>query len=958
MSTPVSPADRYAAARRRAAEDGPELSAFRSLYDFEFDDFQVRACRALSGGHGVLLAAPTGSGKTVVGEFAVHLALAEGRKCFYTTPIKALSNQKYADLVRRYSVASVGLLTGDNSINGEAPVVVMTTEVLRNMLYAGSPTLASLGYVVLDEVHYLADRFRGAVWEEVIIHLPESVRLVALSATVSNAEEFGDWLAQVRGGTTVIVDEHRPVPLWQHMLAGGRLYDLFTTDYDVPAKPGTPRADRGPAATSAERTGRPRAMVNPELLRIAQRDQWAATKAPGRPGRGGRRQPRIRITSRPDVISRLDAAGLLPAITFIFSRAGCDAAVRQCLAAGLRLTTPAEAAEITELAERYTADIPREDLPVLGYGEWLLGLQRGIAAHHAGLLPTFKQVVEELFTAGLVRAVFATETLALGINMPARTVVIERLDKWNGETHAHLTPGEYTQLTGRAGRRGIDVEGHAVIRWQPGDDPAAVAGLAGTRTYPLSSSFQPSYNMAVNLVGQVGRERASALLESSFAQFQADRAVAGIARQARLSRKSMGEAAVHCHLGDFAGYMAIRRELSQREGNQAKRQSADRRAEAARSLQRLRRGDIIRVPSGRRAGIAVVLDAFAGGMDEPSPLVLTANRQVKRLSIADFPVPVEAIQRIRIPASFSVRSANHRRDLAATMRNKLAGADLGSYRRNAAGAGRGADDDGADDDGADNGADGGADGGRGAGGEEAEISRLRRRLRQHPCHGCQDREEHARQAEQYLRMQRHAEALEGRVAGRTHVIARTFDQVCGVLAELGYLDGDRVTAEGSRLASLYTELDLLAAECLRRGLWDALTPAELAACVSALTFESRRPEDAAPPRLPGGRVREVLAGLVRVWNELDGIEHDHRLSFLREPDMGFAWHAHAWAQGRQLEAVLATGLTPGDFVRAAKQLIDLLDQVAVAAGPGKLSATARSAIHALRRGVVAYSAVG
>ncbi len=970
MVTPASPADRYAASRRRQAEDGPALAEFRALYDFEFDDFQVRACQALSGGHGVLLAAPTGSGKTVVGEFAVHLALAEGRKCFYTTPIKALSNQKYADLVRRYSAASVGLLTGDHSINGEAPVVVMTTEVLRNMLYAGSPTLASLGYVVLDEVHYLADRFRGAVWEEVIIHLPESVRLVALSATVSNAEEFGDWLAQVRGGTTVIVDEHRPVPLWQHMLAGGRLYDLFTTDYDAHAKSGALRADRGPGAARVDRgagvrgrtagpgrqaapgrpaaaqNGRPRAMVNPELLRIAQRDQWAARKAPSRPGRGGRRQPRIRITSRPDVIGRLDAAGLLPAITFIFSRAGCDAAVQQCLAAGLRLTTPAEAAEITKLAERHTADIPPEDLPVLGYGEWLLGLQRGIAAHHAGLLPTFKQVVEELFTAGLVRAVFATETLALGINMPARTVVIERLDKWNGETHADLTPGEYTQLTGRAGRRGIDVEGHAVVLWQPGDDPATVAGLAGTRTYPLSSSFRPSYNMAVNLVGQVGRERASALLESSFAQFQADRAVVGIARQARRSRKSMDEAAVSCHLGDFAGYMAIRRELSQREGDQSRQRSADRRAEAARSLQQLRRGDIIRVPSGRRAGIAVVLDPFAGGKDEPLPLVLTSNRQVKRLSLTDFPVPVEAIARIRIPASFSARSAKHRRDLAATMRNKLAGVDLGSYRRAAAGA--------------DHGADGGrrAGGGRGAGGEEAEIAALRRRLRQHPCHGCQDREEHARQAEQYLRMQRHAESLEGRVAGRTHVIARTFDQVCGVLTELGYLDGDKVTAEGSRLAGLYTELDLLAAECLRRGLWDALTPAELAACVSALTFESRRTEDAGPPRLPVGRVREVLAGMVRVWNELDGIEHDHRLSFLREPDLGFAWHAHAWAQGRQLESVLATGLTPGDFVRAAKQLIDLLDQVAVTAGPGKLSATARSAIQALRRGVVAYSSVG
>src|SRR6202795_3347811 len=340
----TTPAERYAASRERQSD--PELAAFRALYDFDFDDFQVDACRALGAGSGVLVAAPTGSGKTVIGEYAVHLALAQGRKCFYTTPIKALSNQKYADLVRRYDSQTVGLLTGDNSINGDAPVVVMTTEVLRNMLYTGSAALSGLGYVVLDEVHYLADRSRGAVWEEVIIHLPESVRVVALSATVSNAEEFGEWLDQVRGGTAVIVDERRPVPLWQHVLAGNRLYDLFTDD---------------------EHT-----RVNPELLRVAQRDTWIERKAPARPGRGGRRPRRFPPVYRPDVISRLDAGGLLPAITFIFSRAGCDAAVQQCLAAGLRLTTPDEAAQIEAVASRRTGDIPEEDLTVLGYHDWVL----------------------------------------------------------------------------------------------------------------------------------------------------------------------------------------------------------------------------------------------------------------------------------------------------------------------------------------------------------------------------------------------------------------------------------------------------------------------------------------------------------------------------------------------------------------------------------------------------------
>ena len=990
----TTPADRFAAFRERQRASGgttpltpretdPELASFRALYEFDFDDFQVAACGALGAGSGVLVAAPTGSGKTVIGEYAVHLALAQGRKCFYTTPIKALSNQKYADLVRRYDSRTVGLLTGDNSINGDAPVVVMTTEVLRNMLYTGSATLSGLGYVVLDEVHYLADRSRGAVWEEVIIHLPESVRVVALSATVSNAEEFGEWLDQVRGGTTVIVDEQRPVPLWQHVLAGNRLYDLFVDD---------------------EHT-----RVNPELLRVAQRDTWIERKAPGRPARGGHRPRRFAPAYRPDVISRLDASGLLPAITFIFSRAGCDAAVEQCLVAGLRLTTLEEAEVIQQVAERRTADIPPEDLTVLGYGAWLDGLRRGIAAHHAGMLPAFKEVVEELFAGGLVRAVFATETLALGINMPARTVVIEKLDKWNGETHANLTAGEYTQLTGRAGRRGIDVEGHAVVLWQPGMDPSAVGGLASTRTYPLNSSFRPSYNMAVNLTGWAGRARASTLLESSFAQFQADRGVVGLTRQVRRNRQAASElaAAMTCDKGDFAEYAEMRRSLSEREGDLSRARATSRRAEAARSLSLLRPGDIIRVPGGRRAGLAVVLQpglhparkALPGGARPalpggarggdgngpaghgrpgdarpahhgaangrvgsgqgapefagPGPLVLTEGRQVKRLAVADFPVPAEVLGKIRIPGSFSPRSPQHRKDLAATMRNRLA--DLGGARRPVRAA------------------DWTPEGDL----KTEDIADLRRRLRRHPCHDCPDREDHARYAERYMRLARETEALERRVAGRSHVIARTFDRVCRVLERLDYLAGDIVTPDGQRLGRLYTELDLLAAECLRRGLWDGLSPAELAACVSALSFESRQADDAQPPRLPKGRVPEALSATVRTWGELDQLEKDNELSFLRQPDLGFAWAAYRWAHGARLETVLdeSPDLTPGDFVRSVKQLIDLLDQIAsvpqtppapaadvapgtatTPAAPG-LAATARAAIDAMRRGVVAYSTV-
>ena len=973
MSTPagssapanaLSPAESYARFRGRQAD--PEFTDFRELYDFAFDDFQVAACRALTAGDGVLVAAPTGSGKTVVGEYAVHLALAQGRKCFYTTPIKALSNQKYGDLVRRYGTAKVGLLTGDNSVNGEAPVVVMTTEVLRNMLYAGSATLRDLGYVVLDEVHYLADRARGAVWEEVIIHLAESVRVVALSATVSNAEEFGDWLAQVRGGTQVIVDEHRPVPLWQHMLVGRRLYDLFTDDEQHE--------------------------LNPELVRLAHRDSYSAgvsrSGSRQRNGAGGRRPRRQVPPYRPEIIDRLDAAGLLPAITFIFSRAGCDAAVEQCLAAGLRLTTKDEADAIQAIAERRVADIPEEDLTVLGYHDWLLGLRRGIAAHHAGLLPAFKEVVEELFAAGLVRAVFATETLALGINMPARTVMIERLDKWNGETHAPLTAGEYTQLTGRAGRRGIDVEGHAVVLWQPGLDPGAVAGLAGTRTYPLNSSFRPSYNMAVNLTGQAGRTRAAALLESSFAQFQADRSVVGIARRLRKVQQQAAalEASMTCDRGDFREYIEIRRRLTDLERDASRNRASSRRAEALRSLALLRRGDIIRVPGGRRAGMAVVLDpppaSFADGAREPAaafrpggadgPLVLTSGGQVKQLWSADFPVPAEPVERLAIPKHFSERSPKHRRDLVSAMRSKLAGHD--SDERHGRGRGRrDVPDEGEGQERSDNGGQG-------------DIAELRRKLRRHPCHACPDREDHARYAERYVRLQRDAEELERQISGRSHVIARTFERVCMVLDELGYLDGDTVTPDGRRLARLYSELDLVAAECLRRGSWTGLNPAELAACVSVLTFESRQqPEDAAPARLPKGPVRDVLTDMSRTWVELEHLERRNGLSFLREPDPGFVWAAFRWVRGAKLEDVLESvpGLTPGDFVRAIKQLMDLLDQIAAAAGysvpqsaPGEdgedldtereeadpalrrhrgVAATARAAIAAMRRGVIEYT---
>jgi len=913
----TSPAERYEKARRRA--DEPAFTEFVAQLDFDLDPFQVEACGALERGTGVLVCAPTGAGKTVVGEFAVHLALRQGGKCFYTTPIKALSNQKFHDLVERYGAAKVGLLTGDNAINGDAPVVVMTTEVLRNMLYAGSATLQGLSHVVMDEVHYLADRFRGAVWEEVIIHLPDSVTLVSLSATVSNAEEFADWLVTVRGETSAVVSEHRPVPLWQHMLVGRRMFDLF---HD---------------AEAAQKHD-----VHPELLRYT-REMLRRLDMADDTGRGwskdagrGRRGRRWMGAARPEIVERLDREGLLPAILFIFSRAGCDAAVQQCLQAGLRLTDPQERAQIRAHVEERAKHIPADDLQVLGYWEWLDGLERGLAAHHAGMLPTFKEIVEELFVRGLVKAVFATETLALGINMPARCVVLERLVKYNGEAHVDLTPGEYTQLTGRAGRRGIDVEGHAVVVWAPEVDPRHVAGLASTRTYPLRSSFKPSYNMAVNLVGSVGAAAARELLESSFAQFQADRSVVGMARQVQRNADTMRTYAAEmaCDKGDFDEYFAMRIAIAERERSIARTGAAQRRSAALTSLERLRMGDVIRVPAGRRAGLAVVLDPGVDGFGEPRPIVLTEDRWTGRLSVADFPSPVESLARLRIPKHFNPRSAQERRDLAAALRASDVSGGRPARGRN-----------------------------RSAAADDHELEILRVAMRAHPCHRCPEREEHARWAERRWRLDRDTEALRGKVASRTGSLSRTFDRVCAVLTGRGYLVGNTVTDSGRMLARIWTEADLLVAECLRGDVWAGLAPAELAAAVSVIVYEARRESDDRAS-VPRGPVSTAVDATMDLWQELRADEDDHNLQLTREPDLGFVWPMYRWARGESLTKVLASvhgiegDMPAGDFVRWTRQVLDLLGQVAQASGATQeVRQCARQAMDAITRGVLAYSAM-
>lgn len=876
------------------------LDEFTSRLSFDLDDFQLEGCRVVEKDQGVLVCAPTGAGKTVVGEFAVDLALRRGTKCFYTTPIKALSNQKYHDLCEVHGEEAIGLLTGDVSINPRADVVVMTTEVLRNMIYAESGDLHRLNFVVMDEIHYLADRDRGAVWEEIILSLDESVSVIGLSATVSNSEEFGRWLRTVRGDTEVIVTDRRPVPLDQWMMVGRRVFEMFE-----------PGGDR----------------VNGQLMHYI--------------GRVEESEEKYRPLGRPEVLQVLQGRNMLPAITFIFSRAGCDGALAQCHRSRLILTTKEEAEEIRQIVSAGVEGIPEEDLEVLHFRRWRSALTRGFAAHHAGMLPAFRHIVEELFVKGLLKAVFATETLALGINMPARTVVLERLVKFNGEAHVDLTPGQYTQLTGRAGRRGIDVLGNAVVQWAPAMDPRAVAGLASTRTYPLISTFSPGYNMAINMLKMNGLDESLRLIEKSFAQFQADGSVVDDVRaierdQERLDalesqlEDDFERLGVAGTIDELVDYIETRRRLTEKEREAKKRARTERDKETTAILAKLQIGDVIAVPGKKRPQLAVVITP-ANQTKDPRPWVTTERGWSGRIDAAGISVPPIIVGRMRVPKNVRHRPRkNTRYVLSEFKRQHFERPKKMKVRSRVA-------------------------------------AKYRKAVQEHPVHSWPDRETLVRAAEDYARISREQKRRRRRVDGATDTLARTFERILALLTEMDYVEIEQgqpvVTEEGERLAKVHSSADLLVAQCLKRGIWENLDPAELAAAVSTCAFENRREiAPAGENEVPTDAIADAIAGTQRVWAELAADEQRHRLPITREPEAEFATAIHQWAAGAPLGYCLSAAahsgaeLTPGDFVRSCLQVNDLLEQVAKTGYSDALRKNARRAINAISRGVVAVSA--
>lgn len=863
---------------------------------FTPDPFQREAMAALDDGASVLVAAPTGSGKTFVAEHAIARALAAGGRAFYTAPIKALSNQKFRDFQQLYGADRVGLLTGDSSVNPSAPVLVMTTEVLRNMIYADSPALDELRVVVLDEVHFLQDQYRGPVWEEVIIHLPLEVALVCLSATVSNAKEVADWLTTVRGDTRAVVETKRPVNLEHHHA----FYDKATGQTSLlPTLEGS--------------------KANPRLKRILSTEN-APKGAKGGPRHGKRRDSRVAPPTRSEVVEELQHRDMLPAIYFIFSRNQCDEAARGCRRSALSFVSAREAKEIRRIADAHAENLSTEERRALDYEGFVSLISTGAAPHHAGMVPAFKETVEEAFTLGLIKVVFATETLAVGINMPARTVVIDKLTRFTGERHVPLKPSDFTQLTGRAGRRGIDPIGHAVTLWSPFVGLDEVVRYATNKTFHLTSAFRPTYNMTVNLVRTHAEAEVRHLLNLSFAQFQANANVVEV--QARIERRrdalATAEARAESPYGDIWRYRT-RHGLGQFRAAAVSpaRHSADRDL-----WDTLRPGDVISADTGGTKEKLLVI-ATAARKRGLKITVVDVRQGVRGLVMDQLVTTPVLLGRLALPEDFSQWNPTQMKVVAQQLQHFRGTATPGP-------------------DGSDIGDD--SDGDDGSTNDDVESDpSLRERLR------------HADTAD---RIRGEIVRLERQLSEEAQTVSATFDLVLRVLREESFIEGWSLTPKGALLAGIFHECDILVAECLHEGLFDSLSAADLAAVVSCVVYE-RRGTDDLEVAFPSETAERTIERLEDVSLEIQDRELAAGLPVHRFPDAAFARAAALWASGASLTKVLDVlpEMSAGDFVRTVRQIVDLLRQIERVSTVPRLRDAAASAAAGMFRGIVVGSEV-
>lgn len=805
---------------------------------FELDPFQVDACEVLASGNSVVVAAPTSAGKTVVAEYAVLRALKSEGRLFYTTPIKALSNQKFRQLCEEFGPANVGLMTGDSVVRPQASVVVMTTEVLRNMLYTASSGLNGLTAVVLDEVHYLMDPFRGPVWEEVMIHLDGEVQLVCLSATVSNSSELAGWLSEIHGPTIAVVSSERPVPLEHHVLLRDRRTKK-TLSVDVLHK------------------HRPNRRLR-EMLE----------------SRRGYAAPR-----RVPVVRYLDRHKLLPAIYFLFSRNGCDDAANACRDAGINLTSGREAERIREILVEKAAVLSEEDRKALEWQRWSDLLELGIASHHAGLVPLLKEAVEEAFGEGLIKVVFATETLAMGVNLPARAIVLESLSRFRGDGHVPLTPADYTQLTGRAGRRGIDEYGDALVVWSGYLDFDHLSTLAQAGDYVLESAFRPSYNMVTNLLRRSNRDEAHEVLGRSFAQYRGRKKLSKLNRQLSKAESELEELEAKC-TPDVRQAVAKLSEHSASDAILGRTHGV---------LANLRPGDVVSAPNPGDPPWAV-LSATRRASGYRVKLV-NSDCDMATVWAADFMEVPYIVGELEMDYPFNPNDPDSQSDFADQLH------DLGYTVSNS----------------------------------EAEIQRSAHRL---------------------VTITKKVRSLRTRRKAMAEDLVRSFDAIANLLSKRGYLVGDELTNKGNALTRVYHESDLLFCEAMFAGIFDDLTPAELAGLVSCFSYRSRGFPDKQDPYIPSKALRESFRSLEALQRSLNEDEKSRAIDPSNAVDAGFLATAHGWASGGDVRDVLeADELAGGDFVRTVRLVVDLLRHLSSIA-PDPLATTARQALGALDRGLV------
>jgi len=895
---------------RSATSEVPtrDVPPLGELFPFPLDAFQLEAIDALNQGQSVVVSAPTGSGKTLVGEYAIHRALAHGQKVFYTTPLKALSNQKLRDFREQFGVENVGLMTGDFSVNREASIVVMTTEIFRNMLYAeverGDDPLADVEAVVLDECHYMNDSQRGTVWEESIIHCPPSVQLVALSATVANAGQLTDWIERVHGPTRLVLSDFRPVPLDFSFCSAKGLHPLLND----------------------ERTG-----LHPNCK------VWRAPKGSNRKGKSPR-PPQPEPPPLAFVVAQMAERDMLPAIYFIFSRRGCDKAMRDL--GKICLVNEVEQARIRARLEAFVRATP-EAVREGGHDEALL---RGIAAHHAGVLPAWKELIEELFQQGLVKVVFATETLAAGINMPARSTVISALSKRTERGHRPLMGSEFLQMAGRAGRRGLDTQGYVVTVQSRFEGVREAGQLATSPADPLVSQFTPSYGMVLNLLQRNELPKAKELVERSFGRYLAtldlvedEARIADLLQQLEALTGNGEEVA----WDDFEDYEKQRGRLrEERRIQRILQQQAEETLahELTLALRFASEGTLLSLKSPQLKGRvtpAVIVEKLEGPGQFPQLLCLT-DENVWILVPCHAVVSLHAelsclqVQGVQTPVLHHIGEIRHGDQasggLALAVAHMARRHDMATPQYDLAGEVQ----------------------------AQAQLVReLELALELHPAHLRGDRKKINKQRQRMEELEIEIEERQRILHHRANRHWETFLSLIDILRFFGCLAGSEglePTEIGRTVAAIRGDNELWIGLALMSGHLDELEPADLAAVLEAISTEVNRPDlwSGYPPPPAADEALHDLRGIRReLLRQQEQAEVVVPVWYEAEL-MGLV---QAWAKGVSWNDLIAnSSLDEGDVVRIMRRTVDLLAQIPYCeAVSEQLRTNARQALKAINR---------